>query len=599
MATRVRQAIRLASGDSTDTRKWHKMRMQALMNVRHPFMTLFDELQRYILPRLNRDFMRKTRTPARPMSMDDIIDATATQAHNITQSGMMAGITSPARRWLKTVARKQAAGEDVPHEYVEYLMYLDDTRFRFWDRTDLYALYAGIYAEVLLFGTAAGFGLENPGDPDNPFVWGQLLGGEYVIGENAAGHVDTIYREYAMTVAQVMARFDRERVSERVRQRYRDGAWDEPVALVQGFTPAPWVDVYTAGSEDRWQLLVFEADRVTDDHVEGDSAYLMRTLHSVFPAFCPRWERTGNTPWGMSPGMEALPDVKQLQEMEEKKGVALSLLINPPLQGPPSAEQQRITSLPGDVNFIEGAGQGQGLSPVYQIQPRINEWAEDMDRVRERVRRSFKSDMWLAFIDRAGVQPINESEIYERKEEKLLTLAPLMDRLDRELIRPTVEITDDYLYRTGQLDDPPDGLEEFELEYLNIIAVAQRTQGLTAIADTVSFASTLASKQVEVGQDPTAMDNIDPDHAVRSFAEKRGADVSLLTEPGDMEELRAQRAQMQQQAAALEAEQQAAATAKDTAAAEELASRTQRDQGPLASGGGPGGLPADMGAIPA
>ena len=599
-------SIRLATGESIDTPKWHKQRMASLEEMRQPFLSTWHDLQRYILPRLGRQFKARGQSKHKPTDTRDIIDTTGTQAHSITSAGMMAGITSPARRWLKMAAREGSVGAGVPGEFTEWLQYADDQLFAFWDETDLYDMLAGVYDELLLFGTAAGYGTPVPGaERGKDFIWRMIPGGEYVVGEDANGNVNSLYRARELTVEQVVSRFaprdssgrpqlDGPQFSSQVRHGWENGKWDDTVKIIQFIGRSPRVETYL-GNEPPYEEVVFLAENAGQDHIEG--AYLSRTSFNVMPSFCGRWEKNGVSPWGMSPGMEALPDVKQLQEMEEKKAAALTLHINPPLQGPPELQNTRVTSLPGDVNYVAGLSSGgKGLVPVYQVQPRLADFAADMELVRSRVRRSFHSDLFLAFIERPGIQPLNESEIWERKEEKLLGLGQVMDRLDREIIRPIVEISLDFLISNERMDAPPEGLEDYDIEYLNVIAVAQRTQGLTAISDTVSFVATMAQQQAAAGLSPTAWDYLNEGEAIQGFAKRRGVDMRVLRDEDEVEELQEQRAQAQAQMAELEAQQQQAATAKDQAAAEELASRTARDQGPLATGGGPGVLPADVGA---
>ena len=587
--------IHLANGDSIDTPKWHRQRMKSLAMVRQPFLPVMDSIQRHIIPILGRTFVHGKKANE-TMNTDDVIDTTGTQALKITSAGMMAGISSPARKWINLMVSESHPGQGISGRWTEWLQHANDALFSFWDESDLYDMLAGIYLEMPAFGTAAGFGTEVPGQiPGQDFVWRLIPGGEYVIGENAMGRVDTIYRTLNLTVNQMVERYAEKdntgkpivdgNLSDAVSQMYRNGDWDESVEVVQYIGPTPFIT--RPYDEEKYQEVVFEMNAPGKDHVEG--GFLSRTLHRVMPAFCGRWSTNGKTPWGMSPGMEALPDVIQLQEMEEKKSIALTLQINPPLQGPP--ELQRVTSLPGDINFIQGIKASGGLMPVYQVQPNLADYATEMELIRARIRRTFHSDLFLAFIERPGIQPLNESEIWERKEEKLLGLGQVMDRLDREILRPIVEISMDYLFRSGRLDSPPEDMEDVDLEYLNVIAVAQKTQGLTAISDTVSFASTLAEKQAAVGLAPTAMDHLNEREIINGFAKRRGADMRILLDEDEVEELQAQRAQAQAQQAEMAAQQQAAATAKDMAAAEELASRTIQDQGPLATGGGPGNLP--------
>ena len=463
-------AFVLANGESIDTPKWHKQRRDELERLRQPYLERWDELQRYILPRLGRTFRARGQT-SKPPSMDLVIDTTAPQSLGIAAAGMMATITSPARRWMKLTAREQEPGAGVPPAIEEWLQHAEDALFPFWDETNYYGMTEIENVESLLFGTSAGYGTQVTGANEHEFLWRAIPAGQYVIAEDAMGKVDTLYREYVMSVEQVVSRFGTRGAdgridieaptggeyvsgtfSARLQQMWREGRWDEPVILIQHFGRSPYTGQYLSG-EPKWQELVFEAE-ADMDHVEGN--FLSRTMFNVLPLAVSRWETNGVDPYGASPGMEALPDVKQLLEMEEKKAAALSLLINPPLQGPPDAVQnQRISSLPGDVNANDALSAGGAIVPLYEVKPDIPSFEASMEQVRSRIRRAFHADLFLAFMERPGLQPLNDYEAIQRKEEKLLGLGQVVYRKNREAIRPHVEISLDYLNATGRIDDPP------------------------------------------------------------------------------------------------------------------------------------------------
>ena len=599
-------SITLANGTSINTPKWHRKRYLDLQALRVPFLDEWDSIQRYIMPRLNRNFRGDRKRIGQPIDTGDIINTTATHAMTTTANGMMISITSPARRWQKLAAKVREPGMDLPGDHVEWLQYASDWAFRFWDRTDLYAMLAGFYMELLCFGTASGFGTPVPqAQVQGGFVWRQMPAGAYVIGEDGNGMVNTWYDEIILTVDQVVDKFiERDthgkplwsnKVSDRTRSAWESGKWHEQVRLLRCFGPTPFVEDYMREDAPQWYETVFELEHRRFD--EQDGHFLAQTPFKTLPAFCVRWAKNGVTPWGTGPGSEVLPDARQLQEMEDKKAVALTKLIDPPLVGDPMLANQRVSSLPGDVTFVANAS-GSGLAPMYQVDPKLSEFRADMVETERRIRRTCYADLFTAFLERmdGGKQPLQDNEIYERREEKLGGLGGVMDRLDREGIRPITNITLDYGLASGELEEPPDGLDEYDIEYLNVIAVAQRTQGLTAISDVLSFASTVGEKQVALGLAPTAMDNVDVDKAVQGFATRRGVDMNIMRDEDEREELREERAEAQAQQAELAAAEQQAKAAKDMAAAEELASRTQADQGPAATGAGPGTLPADIGA---
>ena len=588
-------AVTLPNGESTDTVKWHRERFDALCADRRGMLPHWKDVHSYILPSLVRSFDGKRRKSY--LDYSDVIDTTATQALHITAAGMMAGITSPARRWLRTAPPKGPGEQTAPDDWWEWNQHLDDELFRFWNETSLYSVLPGIYEELLGFGTAAGFGSSNAGIGESEFVWGQVYGGEYAIAEDNDGMVRTLYRKFEKTVKQLAEEYggrnvENSKLSGHVKQLWRSGMWNERVDILAVLHRTPTISYLMGADMPLWEQVVMEYNTTSGmDDVPG--RFLARNRFETYPAWCVRWDSPNMTPWGVGPGMDAVPDVRQLQEMEEKKAAALTLQIDPPMVADAALSNQRMSTLPGDVTFVPGMGVSgkPGFAPAYQVQPRLQDFEHSMEMVRARIRRIMHSDLFLSFIERPGIQPLNESEIWERKEEKLLGLGQTLNRVDREMIRPIVAISMDELRRRGRLQDPPEGYTEFDIEYLNVIAVAQKTQGLTAIADITNYIAGLAKEQSAAGLTPTAWDHFNERFAVKSFAEKRGVDTRILVTEEEVDELQQARAEAQQAQQELAESAQAATMAKDVAAAEELSARTQQDQGPLATGGGPGRLP--------
>jgi len=101
----------------------------------------------------------------------------------------------------------------------------------------------------------------------------------------------------------------------------------------------------------------------------------------------------------------------------------------------------------------------------------------------------------------------------------------------------------------GALPELPEELEgvDYKIEYVSVMAQAQKLAGIGNIERLVSFTGNLA------GIAPEALMKLDIEGIVQSYADKVGVEPELLKTKDEMEAIRAQ--QQAQQQAAMEQEQ--------------------------------------------
>jgi hypothetical protein len=139
-------------------------------------------------------------------------------------------------------------------------------------------------------------------------------------------------------------------------------------------------------------------------------------------------------------------------------------------------------------------------------------------------------------------------KIAKKHEEKLLMLGPVIERIQSESHDPTIERTFQIAERFNLLPPPPPELEGVDLgiEYISILAQAQKMVGTTAIEQTTSFIGNLSSIV------PEALDKLDTDEVVEAYANLTGAPPRIIRSKEDVAQIRQMRAQ--QQAAQAQAE---------------------------------------------
>lgn len=512
--------------------------------------THWEQLADYILPRHGR-FVTDEHNRGDPLN-SKILDSTATQSARILASGMMSGLTSPARPWFRLTTTDPELAEFGP---VKEFLYQTQRRMEMiYARSNLYNVLPTAYESLGVFGTSATYSQE---DFDDVLRFYDFPVGSYYIGLSARGEVDTLYRTYKMTVYQMVAMFGLDRLSRSTADLWRNGQPDQWVEVVHAIEPndtrvvdSPFTDGMAFRSV--WY----------EPHAEVDRPFLRVSGYFEFPAFCPRWWVTGEDVYGRSAGMDVLPDVKQLQFMQGRKLVGIEKLMDPPVRAHPGVGNVPagvINTLPGGVSFgAEGA-----IDALYQVDPKLEALKLEMDETRARIRRGMFEDLFL-MLSQLDRSQITAYEIAERKEEKLLMLGPVLERLNDELLDPLTDRAYAILERTGLLPQVPEDLlgQELRVEYISILHQAQRAVGVGGIDRFAAAVSGWAQLN------PTILDKWDMDQTADEYADLLGIPPRIVRSDEQVEQVRAERAQREALDATIERAAALAPAAKQAAEAE-------------------------------
>ena len=235
-----------------------------------------------------------------------------------------------------------------------------------------------------------------------------------------------------------------------------------------------------------------------------------------------------------------------LQKMEEEKLKALAKAVSPPLNAPTDLKKVGAIIVPNGVNYIDRSKGDPGVTPVYQVNPQLQAMAIELERVENRIERSFFKDLIL------GVLEVNKTmtatEVVQRNTEALTVLGPVVDRLQSEFLDTIVERVYAITERLGLIPEAPQELagRDISIEYISVLAQAQKATGTAAIEQTVQFVGNLSAIF------PDVVDKFDADEAVDQFSALVGVPPKLVVPDDRVELIRRQRAQQAQQAQAQE-----------------------------------------------
>ncbi|MBK0650136.1 portal protein [Klebsiella aerogenes] len=518
-----------------ETIKEQLLKQVALLNNdRSSFEPHWRELSDFINPRgsrflvtdVNRNDRRNTKT----------VDPTATLANRTLSSGMMSGITSPARPWFKL-----ATPDPDMMDYGPVKLWLEAVQRRMnevYNKSNLYQSLPLLYSSLGTYSTGAMAVLEDDEDVIRTMMFPI---GSYYLANSARGSVDTCYRKFTMTVRQLVMEFGMSNVSASVKGLWESGSYETWIEVIHAVYPNIDRDTGKLDSKNkRVKSVYFE--------VGGDNDKLLRESgFDEFPIMAPRWEVNGEDVYGSScPGMIALGQVKALQLEQKRKSQLIDKATNPPMIGPTSLRSQRVSLLPGDVTYLDVMTGQEGLKPAYLVNPNTADLLADIQDTRQMINSAYFVDLFM-MLQNINTRSMPVEAVIEMKEEKLLMLGPVLERLNDECLNPLIDRTFSIMARKNLLPPPPDVLQgmPLKIEYISVMAQAQKSIGLSSLSSTVGFIGQLA--QVK----PEALDKLDTDQAIDAFAEMSGVSPTVIVPQEQVNQIREERAQQQKQQQAI------------------------------------------------
>lgn len=476
---------------------------------------------------------------------DRIINETATNCLEILKSGMHAGMTSPARPWFRFTLDDLDLMEWEP---VKQWLYDVEARMRLvFAKSNIYNAFPLVYGSLGAYGTAAMAILEDPRTVIRAY---NFPVGSFMLSLDDTLRVDTMYRKVPMTVKQIVMMFgeyDRktgaakwDNISSHIKTLWDRAKYGDSIEVVHAIEPNVDRDHTKLNAKHKPIRSIYYEQAGTDDKLLRESGF------DEFPVMAPRWDVfSDDDVYGYSPGMLALGSTKQLQLMERRDDEAIEKKVRPPMLGDASLKTQRTSILPGDITYIDNlaAQQHAGFRPVYQVEPHTLELNAKIQRIEQRIREIFHTDLMLMFAqsDRAE---ITAEEVRERHQEKLLVLGPVLERQNPELYNPCIDRTFPIMMRRGMFPPPPKELEgkDIRVEYTSIMAQAQKLIGTAGVERVVGFVGSLAAAT----GDMSVWDKVDLDQTVDEYSSMHGVPPKMVRSDDKVAQMRGRRAQAAQ-----------------------------------------------------
>jgi hypothetical protein len=349
--------------------------------------------------------------------------------------------------------------------------------------------------------------------------------------EDSEGFIDTVMRRTAMDLRQCRQQFPS------LPKKLNEKPDNNEVTLRHLVCPRTDRDIHKIDQRNKPYASYWLCEETKELILE--SGYDQPPYHAG------RWMKVPDEVYGTGPAAICLPDIKMLNVMERTLIRAGQKVVDPPLQVPDEGFLTQINTAPGSILIKEpGAEHIEPLLTGANLQ-----WGlEQAEQKRIVIRNAFHA-AWLK-MEKENKE-MTAFEVADRRNEKLMLLAPMMGRLQMETLGPMLRRIYSLLHARGHFPPAPASLQGRKLAiiYTSPAARAQLSVKANEMGRYVQELIPLAQIR------PDILDAVNWDKYAKKLAEYRGVTRTILVSE---KELAANRAAKQQAAAA----QQMAAVAE-------------------------------------
>lgn len=535
----------------------------------------YSDLAKFILPRRSIWLTQSAGGLPSPNSMtrgleinQAILDPTATFAARICAGGLMSGLASPSRPWFKIApAMRGVAIDDAGRQWLDTI---EDIVYTVLARSNFYNSFAQECEDIVIYGTAVNIIYEDAKDLIRCYT---PCVGEYYLGSSSTMRVDVLNRAFVMTVAQMIDFFGFDNCPADIQKLWKEkgGAITTERLVAHSIEPnfpIAGTNIGKVNGDFTWREVYWMYGTGTQFPLS-----MRGFMDSPFTAS--RWSTQSNDAYGRSPGMDILPDVRQLQVETFRKAQGIEKTVNPPLIGGPELMNKPTSQLPGHLTILNSdVSAGKGIRSIYEQKFNVSDISQDIAMIQQRIKVGLFNDLFLMIAE----GPKNEktaTEIQAKLTEKMQVIGPVIENLLSESLQPKLKRIFGILKRSGMIPPPPDSMKgiPLDIQFVSILALAQKsasTGGIEALMKMIG----------ELGQvHPEVLDIPDFDEAIQEYSDLLGNKQKLLKGPKVIAAIRQARAKQQQDQQKAEMMAHAATTADKGASAANTLSST-----PIGSG---------------
>jgi len=519
----------------------------ALDAIRQTQESIWEELARICFPRSSSIYSQRTAPSATNAQADrgrmaENYDGTAMRACNTLATGQAARITPMGARWfvLRPPARLQGnqAAENWFARCTEVLVAKLGSS-NFYNRA--YECYQarGAYGVSALEVTT--------GEAGRGLHFRSLPIGSFAVAENTLDEVDTVFRTFHRTPAQMVEQFGKD-CPVQIRKKYDDpGTRHQPCEkVVHCILPRRDRDPRKADPRNKPFASVWIHP---DTHT-----LLMESGFDSMPVAVSRWQTTPLSPYGWGPADYALPEAAQANFMEQMQDVLAETAAFPRILYPAGMKDEIDFAAMGLTSFDPAAGEN-AIPREWLTAGRYDISKDRTQDKKNAIEAAFFTELFTA-VSRLSPDA-TATQVSAILSESREMFHPIYSNMVREFHTPILRRCFSLLMLQGEMPPPPaavidsDALGAFiadpEVEYVSAMALALEQGHLTGLQDILTVIGPLA--QI----DPGWLKPLKPEAIAMHLIRSKGLPTAFLRSEEEMAAMAEAEAQAMQQQQALAA----------------------------------------------
>ncbi len=454
-----------------------KLRFEQLKSERRNFENLWQDVSEFVLPR-KADFTVKQ--PAGRVRVEKIFDSTATNSAELLAGAVHGMLTNAAVPWfyLRFWDRK-ANGKD----FEDFLSETSEVILQEINRPQcaFATNIQEVYLDLAVLGTAALYVGWN--EKEQCLDFRSIFLNEIYIDEDDRGEVDTVFRRYSANVKRLVDQFGLDALPEEMKDEYNAERWDKKYSVIHAIYPnnefVPSKPV-VGGNQPFHSVYILEEKELV----------LLDGMFEEMPVMVVRWTKSSSETYGRSPAISVLPDIKMLQTMMKDTLESAAKANNPPYFSTDENSILPRSVLPGQFVYVEEIPQPMAIAHALPINDKM------MEDTRARIREAFYNDA----LQLTGGARMTATEVMQRTEEKRRLMAPVLGRLEQELLGPMIMRVFSLLVEHGVIRIPEGQvLPMLKIEYVSPMAIAQKQEKANSILMAVQSAGAVSQTVKGVG----------------------------------------------------------------------------------------------------
>lgn len=261
---------------------------------------------------------------------------------------------------------------------------------------------------------------------------------------------------------------------------------------------------------------------------------VMEEGYNTFPYAISRYLTAPGELYGRSPAMQALTNIKVLNEQKKTMLKQGHRAVDPVLLAHDDGVLDSFSLKPGSINTGAMTGDGKRLVDVLPV-GNIAVGDKMMQMERDEIASAFMTDLFAIFMERPQM---TATEIVELAREKGILFSPIMGRQEGEFLSVMIERELDLAGQQLLLPPmPPELIEakgEYKIVFDNPLSRAQKSEQAAGLMRTVDWAANMAAQS----QDPAPLDHFNWDVIIPELSHINGVPAKWMKTEDQLKGLR-------------------------------------------------------------